>query len=103
MPEFPLKETYAGVQTSLEDFVLHSKSGSGPHHFFCRECGHSSLSRRDLYRHIESKHVSLVYACKFCGVSIRTTRGLQRHINREHRQEKAEDERTALLSDLSSA
>jgi len=56
--------------------------------FVCAHCGKSSKSRKDLKRHILSKHVqSPPVSCQFCEREYKNQPSLQAHISQSHRNE----------------
>ena len=50
----------------------------------CIACGHSSKFRKDIIRHIESKHLDLAIECKFCPAILKTRLNFRRHLNNRH-------------------
>ena len=55
-------------------------------HLSCGVCGKTSSSKKDLVRHIISKHVAApAVFCQFCGKQYKNQNSLQVHISQNHR------------------
>ncbi|XP_023320105.1 protein tramtrack, beta isoform isoform X42 [Eurytemora carolleeae] len=51
----------------------------------CVDCEYSSSKSSNVFDHIESKHVSVVYTCSFCGQAHKTKASLRVHTRRFHK------------------
>ena len=67
--------------------VLHDTTNSG---FICSECGFASPGRKNVFFHVESKHLdsSGGYKCPTCFKFCKTMKALSIHNSRFHKVEK---------------
>ena len=52
--------------------------------FFCRQCDYKTVSRRNLRRHIESKHEEAHYSCVQCDYKVGIKVSLKNHVESKH-------------------
>ena len=52
--------------------------------FYCKLCKHTAKIKRDVARHIESRHLDLQYTCYYCNKVLKTKRSFQQHLRTRH-------------------
>ena len=59
----------------------------GKSEYQCLECGHTTMKKTNLIRHIESKHMHLeALSCHYCNKMCPSKNALSTHVSRYHRQ-----------------
>jgi transcription elongation factor Elf1 len=52
--------------------------------FLCLNCNLSTMSKRDLLRHIDAVHLDTVYTCLYCKKNLKAHHLLERHVRKVH-------------------
>ena len=52
--------------------------------YSCNTCGKSSNKRSDLRKHIEAKHLNIVYNCEYCNKNFNALHKYYTHLRRDH-------------------
>ena len=69
------------VLAQIEMYMVRS-SANGM--YYCKLCEYTTSFKRDLARHIESRHLDLEYTCYYCDKVLKTKRTYQQHLRKFH-------------------
>jgi len=69
------------VLSQIEMYVVRSNENGM---FYCKLCEHTARAKRDVARHIESRHLDLEYSCYYCNKVLKTQRAYQIHLRKYH-------------------
>jgi len=69
------------VLAQIEMYMVRSSENGM---YYCKLCEYTTSFKRDLARHIESRHLDLEYTCYYCDKVLKTKRTYQQHLRKFH-------------------
>ena len=74
------------MRSSLDEEILAKmfRSGVGGE-WTCLECGKSSVFKKNIWNHIEARHMTNTsVVCTLCGRTLKTRESLRKHVKADH-------------------